>query len=226
MSDEIEINIDEIIQKLLEVRHQKPGKMVKLLEQEIQGIIKSARSVFLSQNMLVEVSAPVRVCGDIHGQFSDMLRLFEYGGFPPASSYLFLGDYVDRGRQGIETICLLFAYKIKYPNKMFILRGNHESASITRIYGFFEECKCFSNLGKTRYSTKLWKSFIDCFNCMPVAALVEDKILCMHGGLSPDLITPSQINGIIRPTDVPDTGLLCDLLWADPDSSVKGWGES
>lgn len=137
MSDEIEINIDAIIDKLLEVRHHKPGKMVKLQEEEIFGIIRLARSVFLNQNMLVEVPAPVRICGDVHGQFSDMLRLFEYGGFPPASSYLFLGDYVDRGRQGIETICLLFAYKIKYPNKMFILRGNHESASITRIYGFF-----------------------------------------------------------------------------------------
>ncbi len=83
-----------------------------------------------------------------------------------------------------------------------------------------------NNIGKTRYSTKLWKSFVECFNCMPVAALIEEKILCMHGGLSPDLTSTDQINSIIRPTDVPDTGLLCDLLWADPDTSVKGWGES
>ncbi len=73
---------------------------------------------------------------------------------------------------------------------------------------------------------KLWKSFIDCFNCMPVAALIEDKILCMHGGLSPDLTSVNQINEIVRPTDIPDTGLLCDLLWADPEASVKMWGES
>ncbi len=107
---------------------------------------------------------------------------------------------------------------------MYILRGNHESASITRIYGFYEECKRFNNLGKSRYNMKLWKSFIDCFNCMPVAALIEDKILCMHGGLSPDLTSVYQINEIVRPTDIPDTGLLCDLLWADPEASVKMWG--
>lgn len=101
MSEEIEIDIDSVINRLLDVKHHKPGKIVKLDEEEILGVIRLAKSVFLSQNMLVEVSAPVKVCGDIHGQYTDLLRMFEYGGFPPTSSYLFLGDYVDRGRQGI-----------------------------------------------------------------------------------------------------------------------------
>ncbi len=157
--------------------------------------------------------------GDIHGQYSDLLRLFEYGGFPPEANYLFLGDYVDRGKQSLETICLLLAYKVKYPENFFLLRGNHECASINRIYGFYDECK-------RRYNIRLWKTFTDAFNCLPVAALVDEKILCMHGGLSPELKALEQIKRIPRPTDVPDTGLLCDLLWADPDKETAGWGEN
>lgn len=159
------------------------------------------------------------MAGDTHGQFSDLLRLFEYGGYPPAANYLFLGDYVDRGKQSVETICLLLAYKIKYKENFFLLRGNHECASINRIYGFYDECK-------KRYSVKVWKIFTDCFNCLPVAALIDEKILCMHGGLSPELKHLDEIRNIARPVDIPDHGLLCDLLWSDPDKDIEGWGEN
>jgi serine/threonine-protein phosphatase PP1 catalytic subunit len=157
--------------------------------------------------------------GDIHGQYYDLLRLFEYGGFPPEANYLFLGDYVDRGKQSLETICLLLAYKIKYPENFFILRGNHECASINRIYGFYDECEFIDVLyvipstkinrfliGKRRYNIKLWKTFTDCFNCLPIAAIIDEKIFTMHGGLSPDLQSMEQIRRVMRPTDVPDTG--------------------
>jgi len=148
-----------------------------------------------------------------------LLRLFEYGGFPPDSNYLFLGDYIDRGKQSLETVCLLLAYKIKFPENFFLLRGNHECASINRIYGFYDECK-------RRHTIKLWKVFTDCFNCLPIAALVDDKILCMHGGLSPELNKIETIKNIVRPTDVPDTGLLCDLLWSDPSLECESWNDN
>lgn len=110
------------------------------------------------------------------------MKLLEFGGMPPESNYLFLGDYVDRGKYSIETLCLLLAFKIKYPENFFLLRGNHEIAEINRMYGFYDDCK-------RRFSIKIWKKFIDVFNCLPVTALIDDKILCMHGGLSPDLHT-------------------------------------
>ncbi|KVI09581.1 hypothetical protein Ccrd_012034 [Cynara cardunculus var. scolymus] len=207
--------VDDIIHRLLEVRG-KPVKQFQLTESEIKQLCGLSRQIFLQQPNLLELQAPIKICGDIHGQFSDLLRLFEQDGLPPEADYLFLGDYVDRGKQSLETICLLLAYKIKYPNNIFLLRGNHECASINRVYGFYDECK-------RRFNVKLWKIFSDCFNCLPVAALISEKILCMHGGLSPDLNHLDQIRDLSRPADVPDGGLLCDLLWSDPHKDVKGW---
>ncbi|KAJ9681833.1 hypothetical protein PVL29_017954 [Vitis rotundifolia] len=208
--------LEDIIRRLLDG---KGGKQVQLSEAEIRHLCVNARHVFLSQPNLLQLHAPIRIAGDVHGQYQDLLRLFEYGGFPPAANYLFLGDYVDRGKQSLETICLLLAYKIRYPENFYLLRGNHEDAKINRIYGFYDECK-------RRFNVRLWKIFTDCFNCLPVAALIDEKILCMHGGLSPELQNLNQIKEIQRPTDVPDSGLLCDLLWSDPDARVEGWADS
>ncbi|KAI8338722.1 hypothetical protein BC941DRAFT_423716, partial [Chlamydoabsidia padenii] len=137
MAEINQVNVDSVIERLLEVRGSRPGKQVLLGEHEIQ----KARDIFMSQPILLDLEAPIKICGDIHGQYYDLLRLFEYGGFPPNSNYLFLGDYGDRGKQSLETICLPLTYKIKYLENFFILRGNHEYASINRIYGFYYECK-------------------------------------------------------------------------------------
>ena len=133
--------VDAVLEKLLAVRGERPGKQVALEDNEIRMLCVRAREVFMSQPILLELEAPIKICGDIHGQYHDLLRLFEYGGFPPEANYLFLGDYVDRGKQSLETICLLLAFKIKYPENFFLLRGNHECASLNRIYGFYDECK-------------------------------------------------------------------------------------
>ncbi|KAL9889282.1 serine/threonine-protein phosphatase beta isoform-like [Glossina fuscipes fuscipes] len=214
--DAIVINVDNIIEQLLK----KPTwEAMQITESEVRGLCLKSQELFLQQPILLELEAPLVICGDIHGQYSDLLNIFELCGFPPIANYLFLGDYVDRGKQSLETICLLLAYKIKYPGNFFMLRGNHECAGINRFYGFYDECKRY-------YNVKLWKSFIDCFNCLPLAAIIEEKIFCVHGGLSPDLHSMDQIRRLVRPLDIPDNGLSCDLLWSDPDRDVQGWGEN
>ena len=110
-------------------------------EREIKELCLKSREMFISEPNLLELEAPFKICGDIHGQYYDLLRLFHYGGFPPEANYLFLGNYVDYGKQSLETICLLLAFKIKYPDNFFLLRGNHECMSINRYHGFYEECK-------------------------------------------------------------------------------------
>ena len=213
------MDVDSIMNQLLSVKGNKPGKQVDLKEEEIKFLIDKSLQILKEQKMLVDLEAPIHVCGDIHGQYYDLLRIFEHCGYPGEYNYLFLGDYVDRGKQSLETICLLLCYKIKFPNKVTLLRGNHESSVTNRIYGFYDECK-------RRYNVRIWRSFTDLFNFLPVAALIDEKILCMHGGLSPELKNLQNIENISRPTEIPDTGLLCDLLWSDPEKDILDYDEN
>lgn len=184
-------------------------------EDLVKHILDHGREVVMAEPMLVPVPAPVNICGDIHGQIHDLVTILQTGGMPPTCRYLFLGDYVDRGKHGIESFCTLLGLKILHPKHVFLLRGNHESAMLTRQYGFFDEVK-------RRFSVRMWKKFVDVFNCLPVAALVEDAALCMHGGLSPELVDLRAIEAVQRPLEVPDQGLVCDMLWSDPEHG-HGW---
>ncbi|KAI7817203.1 Metallo-dependent phosphatase-like protein [Gamsiella multidivaricata] len=214
------MDLDDIISRLLDAGYSgKVSKNICLRNNEIVYICQTAREVFLSQPTLIELNAPVKIVGDIHGQYTDLLRMFEMCGFPPSANFLFLGDYVDRGKQSLETILLLFCYKIKYPENFFLLRGNHECANVTKVYGFYDECK-------RRASVKMWKAFVDVFNCLPLAGIVANKIFCVHGGLSPSLGTMDDIRILQRPTDVPDYGLLNDLLWSDPSETALDWEDN
>lgn len=214
------LDVEDLIQRLLDAGYSgKRTKNVCLKLSEIALICAKAREIFLSQPTLLELAPPVKIVGDVHGQYGDLIRMFAKCGFPPAANYLFLGDYVDRGKQLLETILLLLCYKIKYPENFFLLRGNHECANVTRVYGFYDECKRRANI-------KTWKGFIDTFNCLPIAAIVAQKIFCVHGGLSPVLNLMDEIRSIARPTDVPDFGLLNDLLWLDPADTVNEWEDN
>eukprot|EP00930_Biecheleria_cincta_P089198 TRINITY_DN78469_c0_g1_i1.p1 TRINITY_DN78469_c0_g1~~TRINITY_DN78469_c0_g1_i1.p1 ORF type:complete len:352 (-),score=65.48 TRINITY_DN78469_c0_g1_i1:109-1092(-) len=216
-----QLDVDDVLDTLIKVRKRSPmGQIVTLPEVTVQLLCQEARAVYAEQPMLLEIDPPLNLCGDIHGQYHDLLRIFENGGYPPNANYLFLGDYVDRGKKSLETMCLLFAYKVKYPENFFLLRGNHESPSICRIYGFYDECK-------QRYNVKIWKTFCDVFNYMPACAIIDDKVICMHGGLSPSMEgidLRNEINAMQRPADIPDSGFLCDLLWSDPSEATQLWG--
>jgi len=217
------IDVDSILDALVKLKKRPPsGQTCWLPVETVNTICERSLHIFSEQDMCLELEAPLNLCGDIHGQFHDLLRIFENGGYPPASNYLFLGDYVDRGKRSLETVLLLFLYKIKYPENFFLLRGNHESPSICRIYGFYDECK-------QRYNVKLWKTFCDVFNYLPVCAVIDDRVICMHGGLSHMMLDSSirvrdVVQNIQRPADIPDQGLLCDLLWSDPHQEVQGFG--
>lgn len=130
-----------------------------------------------------------------------------------------MGDYVDRGHYSVETVSLLVALKVRYPNRITILRGNHESRQITQVYGFYDEClRKYGN-------SNVWKQLIELFDYLPLTAVVQDEIFCLHGGLSPSIETLDQIKQLDREQEVPHEGPICDLLWSDPDDRM-GWGIS
>ena len=203
------------------------GVYIDLLKQkklltlpQLEDLIKEAKDVLSKEDNMVRVRAPVTVVGDIHGQFYDLMELFKICGEPPHTNFLFMGDYVDRGNHSLECLCLVLALKVRFRDRMTLLRGNHESCEINKIYGFYDEC--FKKYG----TEKVWKLFTEVFMCLPLCALIEDKIFSLHGGLSPQLSKIDDIARLKRFCDVPHEGPICDLLWSDPDDSKKGFNPS
>ena len=192
-------------------------KALKCLpEKDLKELCEKAKEIFIEERNVQNVSAPVIICGDIHGQIYDLLELFKKGGDIPNSRYIFMGDYVDRGYNGVEVLELLLALKIKYPEHITLLRGNHESRQICFAYGFYEE------ITRKYGNANAWEYFTDLFDYLPLAALVEGKIFCVHGGLSPYISTIDQIRLINRKMEIPREGVFCDLMWSDPDD-IETW---
>lgn len=169
------------------------------------------KDILAEEKNVQRVSLPITIVGDVHGQFFDVLEIFKVGGELPFTSYLFLGDYVDRGAHSVETITLLCLLKLKYPKKVLLIRGNHELRAITQNYGFYMECQ-------NKYgSTSVWELFTDLFDFLPIAAIVEETIFAVHGGLSPMIESIEQIESLNRFQEIPHDGPLCDLMWSDPE---------
>jgi len=178
------------------------------------------KPILQNEPNILNIDAPTNVFGDIHGQFSDMIHFLEMTGLPPNNKFLFMGDYVDRGNNSIEVCALLFAMKIMYPKHISILRGNHECPEVNVMYGLNNECE--TRFGK---DAKLVFNKINEVLCvLPLCAVINKKIFCVHGGISPHLKTLEDINKINRFCKIPDDGLLCDLLWSDPSQTNEMWG--
>ncbi|CEG76967.1 Putative Serine/threonine-protein phosphatase [Rhizopus microsporus] len=183
-------------------------------EKEVKELCEKATEILIEESNVQKVDSPVTICGDIHGQFHDLKELFRVGGECPETNYLFMGDFVDRGYYSVETFLLLLALKVRYPDRITLIRGNHESRQITQVYGFYDEC-----------IPTVWRYCCDIFDFLTLSAIIDDKVLCVHGGLSPSINTLDQIRTIDRKQEVPHDGAMCDLLWSDPEE-IEGWGYS
>lgn len=191
-------------------------KQCKILtENEVRELCNKARDIFMEESNVQEIRTPVtvsyignfknlllfvQICGDIHGQFFDLMELFKIGGDCPETNYLFLGDFVDRGFNSVETFLLLLALKVRYPDRIALIRGNHESRQITQVYGFYDECM------RKYGSANVWRYCTEIFDYLSLAALVDDKVFCVHGGLSPDITQMDEIRAIDRKQEVPHEG--------------------
>lgn len=204
-------NVDEYIATL------KSGEPIS--ESAVKHLCSSVSELLMEESNVQPVCSPVTIVGDIHGQFFDLLHLLsdEVGGCPPKVNYIFLGDFVDRGHNSVETLTLLLCLKLKFPGHVTLLRGNHESRQITQVYGFYDEClRKYGNASVWRYCTS-------CFDTFALAAIVDSSVLCVHGGLSPDVRTLDQIRAIDRQQEIPHEGAFCDLVWSDPEDINVPW---
>ncbi|KAI8991507.1 Metallo-dependent phosphatase-like protein [Mycotypha africana] len=174
----------------------------------------------MSESNVVHIKAPVTVVGDIHGQYYDLIEIFRIGGYCPDTNYLFLGDYVDRGLFSIETISLLTCLKLRYPDRVQLVRGNHESRAVTQTYGFYAECM------RKYGSMQVWKYFTDMFDYLTLSVVIDNSIFCVHGGLSPTIHVVNQIKVIDRFKEIPHEGAMADLVWSDPDPDKEDFAIS
>jgi len=188
-----------------------------VLVSDFRWICEQSVALFSDEPTLLDIVPPVFICGDIHGQYTDLLKIFQVAGFVPENKFLFLGDYVDRGDQSVEVIGLLLLLKIRYPNHVYLLRGNHESPEMTEQFGFAAELH-------KKLDDSIFNDFMNVFDHLPIAAIIGNQIFAVHGGLSPSIESLDEIREIKRPTKIPEDGVLADLLWSDPSPKESFWG--
>lgn len=209
--------IESIIKKFSQPIKLQNSPQNKISLSEIQLVCQESIEIFKEEPTLLRIDAPFIVCGDLFGHFNDMIAYFHTWGFPPKTKYLFLGNYIDNGENSIETIILLLALKIKYPSHIYLLRGDHETPNLNKRFGFFAECA-------KKYNQSIYETFNQVFNYLPLAAVISQRILCIHGGISPELHSLNQIKNIKRPLSIPEEpSYIRDLICASPSAEHDGF---
>jgi diadenosine tetraphosphatase ApaH/serine/threonine PP2A family protein phosphatase len=206
----------ETLDELLSMDHlqlqEKFRRNEHLREDVLDALLRRLSLLLIREPNLLELRSPISVCGDIHGQLLDLFKLFhESGQDIPNHRFLFLGDYVDRGHSSIATFAYLAFLKLRFPKNIFLLRGNHESRKVNQMYGLINECsQLYGHQG-------LWHLMNNVFDCLPVAAIVDNRIFCVHGGLSPQIKYVESIFTLVRKKEIEDD-TIADLTWSDPEN--------
>jgi diadenosine tetraphosphatase ApaH/serine/threonine PP2A family protein phosphatase len=193
-----------------------PGSSQFATSTQVLSIISQAVAHLSIDLPLLHLHGRFAIVGDIHGDILSIVRIFTELGWPDTQSYLFLGDYVDRGKSSCEVLVLLYSLKILFPKSIFLLRGNHEFASMTQVYGFLTECS-----GK--FVMRVYTDFVNSFQSLPIAAIVNGSVFCVHGGLAPELA--EQIEDLRKITGS-NFETETDILWSDPSVDVEGFVNS
>ena len=182
----------------------------------INKLLLTSEEVLKMDPFKLNLNGNFIVVGDLHGNIDDLLRIFTRCGYPPEQKYLFMGDYVDRGQNSLEVFLLLLALKVRHPNHLFLLRGNHESDSMTSVYGFRAEIR-------RRLNKQIFGNFLRVFRHLPICAVLNDRVFCVHGGISKDLHKLSQLDHMKKPAQIPQEGIIADMLWSDPSPTVDNF---
>ncbi|KAK8891933.1 hypothetical protein M9Y10_029155 [Tritrichomonas musculus] len=205
------MDLDDLISKV------KEGK--EITADDIDSLCKISIDVLQEEDNVIHINSPLTVCGDVHGDFDNVLSIFDIFGDAPEGRYLFLGDYVDRGDKSVATAVYLLALKVKYPDDFYLIRGNHETTDTTITFGFYNE------IMKTYGDFSIWKSFMEVFKFLPIGAIIDSQVFCVHGGLSSIFTKLSQLENVNRVTLNPPAGVIRDVLWSDPFDGL-GYQES
>ena len=210
-----EIFLNEIIYKVLISRMRQTGEIQESVSADaILKLVSIAFDIMQKEPILLNINTNVTIVGDIHGNIDDLIRIFEKSGYPPETTYLFLGDYIDRGNCGIEVFILLLALKAKYPINIWLLRGNHETLHISKNYGFMKECTL-------KYSPEFFFEITKIYQCLSLAAIVQNTIFCVHGGISKDLKRIEDLQNLTKPNEEMDNQIFIDIVWSDPSGDLS-----